>query len=126
MNNQENPESLLQHLPAFRTTQFTNVRGWKNLLVDAGLDLWALGQRHGVTLTCRAAMAEQGRMELAFDGYPPSLKKEVEEIQVALGEATGKCCQDCGKPAVPTMNGRGHTQTRCPACLAANRRKSQP
>lgn len=117
---QDDPEPLLHLLPPFRETDFTNVNGWKNLLVDAGLDLWSLGQRHGVTITCRGAMAEQGRLELFCD-FPPQLREEVEAILIRLGEDTGRSCQTCGKPAVPTINGQGLTQTRCPACLAAAR-----
>jgi len=91
MNDQSDTEALLKLLPPFRSTNFTNVAGWKNLLVDAGLDLWSLGQRHGVTLTCLAAMGEAGRLQLSFDRPPPRLSAELEAIKNELAEASGKC-----------------------------------
>jgi len=119
----DNPkEHLIRLLPAFRTTTLGCVTGWSDLLIDAGLDLYSLGHRHGVEIECRAAMSDSksGRLELTCN-CPPSLREEVEAIRIRLGEETGKRCQTCGKPATPTQNRCGDVQTRCPACLAAAR-----
>lgn len=118
---EENPETLLRLLPAFRTTHFSRIDGWKDLIVDAGLDLWSLGQRHGVTIVCTGAMADKGFLDLVCE-CPPQLDAEVEAIKIGLAEATAKRCQACGKPATPTTNGRGEVRTRCPKCLAEARR----
>ena len=109
--------ALLRNFPAFRTAEFGSIEGWKELLIDAGLDLYLLGKAHQVEFECQAAMSADGRLQLCFT-HPEALKPAVAALRKALEERSTKICQYCGKPAIKPSGNRHFKAVCCSACAA--------
>ncbi len=110
-------DALLKKFPAFRTADFGSIEGWKDLLIDAGLDLYLLGKAHRFEFECRGAMSVNGRLQLCLNP-PEVLKPAVDALRRVLEERSTKLCQYCGKPAIPTSGNRCFKAVCCAACAA--------